>query len=758
VLARTWPTIVLLAGCVGLAGATIARPAVAACLVGATTLVIAAAREVDRRRVLLTAVAALLVGLGFGVLRVERMGRSVLVAELGQNAIARVVVTGTPRVGRYSIRVDGLVLRFGALRVHERVLLELPLGRAPPRGAVLDVRARPRRPRGPETGFDERAWLERQGVHVVLRAEGVRLVGRRGGIGGVADRLRAHALATLARGSSGERRALLAGIVLGDAGALPPDLQASFRRSGLTHLLAVSGQNVAITALGVVLALRVLGVGRVVGEGVAIVAVLAYALAVGWQPSVVRAAVAGCLASLAWMSARSSERWHAMTLGALVLLLWSPYAFLEPGFQLSFGAVAAIFVVVPRLQRMLEATPLGGRPAELTAVAAACGAITAPLVLLHFGAVPVWTVPANVLAEPAMPPLVSLSLLAVLVAPVAPPVATALAWLAGWCAAWIGGVARVVSALPGGEVRSWWALVAIVAATLAVVAVRRRPRHRRAGTALALGSFALVAVLGWWALQERPSWTPPVGLRVTALDVGQGDAILLETAQAAVLVDQGPPEGDAAGQLRRLGVRSLSAIVLTHPQRDHVGGAAAVLRRLRVGAVLDPGLDGSASPDEQAALAAAAQRGVKVVLARTGRVLQLGRLRLEVLWPDARGPPGEDPNLRATVVLARYGRIAVLLTADAESDVTLRLPLPRVHVLKVAHHGSSDTGLPELLRRVRPQVALISVGNGNAYGHPTPETLAALEAAPRLRTYRTDRDGPVTVETDGRSVTVTTGR
>lgn len=756
-LDRSWPTALLVAGCVGIALGGRARPAVTLVLLAALVLAVAGAREQGRRRVLLAAVSLALIGLAWGGLRAAQLERSVL-QRLDTTGSARVVVTGPARRTRFALRAPAIVTRFGGIALRERVLLELPPGRAPPQGAILEVHARPTRPRGPETGFDERAWLARQGVHVVLRARAARIVGRRGGIGGVADRLRAHLESTLASGTVGERRALVTGIVLGEESELAPALRDAFRASGLMHLLAVSGQNVAITALGVVALARLLLVGRRAGELLAIAAVVAYALAAGWQPSVVRAAVAGCLASLAWLTARPRDRWHAMAVGALVLLVWTPYAFLEPGFQLSFGAVAAIFVVVPRLARRLEGTPIHGRPAELLAVAAACGAVTAPIVWLHFGAIPLWTVPANVLAEPAMPPLVGLALASSVVEPVSPSSAAALAWLAGWCGAWIAFVARTIAALPGAEIDSWQAVAILGALAAASVVVARRPRARRAGATLVAVSLGLAVLLGWWTLRDGPAWSPPVGLRMTVLDVGQGDAILLETRAGAVLVDQGPPEADVAGQLRRAGVRSLSALVLTHPQRDHVGGAADVVSRLEVGVALHPGLDPAASPDQRAALAAARREGVRVRLVRAGDSLRVGGLRLEVLWPDGPGSPAEDPNLRAIVLLARFGSTSALLTADAESVVTLRLRLPQVDVLKVAHHGSADPGLTELLRRLRPRVAVMSVGAGNDYGHPTPETLAALDAVAGLEVLRTDRNGPVVIESDGRALTVRSGR
>ena len=244
---------------------------------------------------------------------------------------------------------------------------------------------------------------------------------------------------------------------------------------------------------------------------------------------------------------------------------------------------------------------------------------------------------------------------------------------------------------------------------------------------------------------------------MTFLDVGQGDAVLVETAGGSMLVDEGPPEADVAGQLRRAGVRSLTALVLTHPQRDHIGGAAEVLRRLRVGAIVDPEL-AVASPDRAAVLRLARDDAVPVVVARTGRSFRLGRAVVRVLWPEDDGLASEDPNENAVVLVVSFGRTDVLLTADAESPVTSRLRLGPVEVLKVAHHGSEDAGLPELLQRLAPRVAVISVGEGNDYGHPRPETLAALAAAPGLATWRTDEDGRVVVESDGRTVTVRSER
>ena len=205
-----------------------------------------------------------------------------------------------------------------------------------------------------------------------------------------------------------------------------------------------------------------LGIPRWLGQIGALAAIAAYVLAVGAQPSVIRAGVSGALVSLAWLAARPADRWHFFLLGALVLLAWNPYTLLDPGFQLSFAAVAAIFVLVPRLLKAFEGYPLPDALAGVVAVSTACGLATAPILWLQFHALPLLTVPANALAAPAVPPLLALAFAAALVGTVSPPAAGAIAWLNGWCAAYLAACARLVGGLPGAQVRSGRALLALL--------------------------------------------------------------------------------------------------------------------------------------------------------------------------------------------------------------------------------------------------------------------------------------------------------
>jgi competence protein ComEC len=757
-LARASPHVLAGSLCGGLAAANLlraGRPVVAGLAVLAAAI---AVFDVGLARFACLAAALALAGLWWGSVRLDALDRSVLTPRIGETVRVQAAVTGPARRSRFSVRVPAQVRGLDRLKLREAVLLELPHGRSPPQGAVIETVAKIERPRPPEDGFDEAGYLRRRGVHVVLKGGTWREIGRRGGIAGLADRLRARIARTLAPGLGGERRAVLAGVVLGEDEGLSEQLRDDFRASGLYHLLAVSGQNVVLVAGGMLGLAWLVGLPRWLGELGALAAIAGYAAAVGWQPSVVRAGVAGSLASLAWLAARSRDRWYCLLAGACVLLAWNPYSLLEPGFQLSFSAVGAIFVAVPALGRRLEGYPVPVGLADVLAVSAACGVVTAPILWLHFGAVPLYTVPANVLAWPAMAPLLGIALACTAVDPVSPQLAEALAWANGWLAAYVAACARTIGGLPGAQATSPTIVVGVAVVAFSAVALPRlrRPRVTRA-VALALLSAAVPAAAWLFWPGGGPPPPPPHGLRITALDVGQGDSILLQVPQGNVLVDEGPPEANVAAQLKRLGVRRLAAIVLTHPQRDHVGGAATILARMRVDAVLDPRIPFE-SPFERAALREARRKRVSVVTVEAGRTFRLGRLTLRVLWPPQPVPPGDDPNNWATVIHARYGQVDALLTADAESNVTFPIHPPQVEVLKVAHHGSADAGLQQLLDAVRPRVALISVGAGNDYGHPTASTLATLAARSGLEVYRTDLDGAIAVDSDGRRLEVRTSR
>ncbi|HZH24037.1 MAG TPA: MBL fold metallo-hydrolase, partial [Solirubrobacteraceae bacterium] len=297
---------------------------------------------------------------------------------------------------------------------------------------------------------------------------------------------------------------------------------------------------------------------------------------------------------------------------------------------------------------------------------------------------------------------------------------------------------------------------ALAVTVVAAITLRRRlarparlcaGSHRRGRFALATGAVAVILVAGVLAgvTGRGGEGSPPAPgeLVVSFLDVGQGDATLLQRGPASVLVDTGPPGGPILRRLEDAGVNQLDLLVLTHAESDHEGMALPVIAAHRPRLVLDGGA-GWPSAVQRGLPAALERVGGRSVAARAGQTLRVGELRMEVLWPPSRAVswrPDGNPNDHALVAVVRDGPFDLLLPADAETNVTAGLDLPRVEALKVAHHGSADEGLPALLERTSPLVAAIEVGEDNTYGHPAPSTLDALRTVPQV--VRTDRDGTV---------------
>lgn len=475
---RSPPHSLLAALCLGVALANLVRlPALAAL---ACAIAIGLAASSWRTTGTIACVLAL-TGWWWGSARLDRLDRSALRRDVGRAERALVVVTAAPRRGRFYLKMPVRVWRFGLLALDEPAQLELPLGRAPPQGAVLDIRAEAKLPRGPSHGFDERTWLRRRGIHVVLAGDRWRLVGHRLGLGGVGDRLHTWLARSVAGRLRGERRGVLLGVVLGEEQGISERLLQDFRASGLYHLLAVSGQNVALVAAGALMLAWLLGIPRWLGQLGALASIGGYVLAVGSQPSVLRAGVAGALGSLAWLTARPTDRWYFLLLGAFALLAWNPYVLFDAGFQLSFAAVVAIFTLAPRLEERLEGYPLPRTLREVIAISTACGVATAPILWLQFHAIPLLAVPANAAAAPAVVPLLGLAMAAAVVHPFAPAVSAALAQADGLCAAYLAACAKVFGRLPLAQIRSGWgaAALALLAGGVWAYACRNgRPQAR----------------------------------------------------------------------------------------------------------------------------------------------------------------------------------------------------------------------------------------------------------------------------------------
>ncbi|MFG2594082.1 ComEC/Rec2 family competence protein [Streptomyces sp. NPDC048438] len=571
-------------------------------------------------------------------------------------------------------------------------------------------------------------------------------------------------------GLDADARALLPGLVVGDTSRVPPDLHDAFKATDLTHLLAVSGANLSILLFLLIgppgtasrserrgLAPRLgisLRMTALTGGGIA----LAFVIVCRPEPSVLRAAACGLITLLAIGTGRRRSLIPALAAAVLLLVLYDPWLARSYGFLLSVLATGALLTLAPRWSGALQRHGVPARLAEVLAAAGAAQAVCAPVVVVLASRVSLVAIPCNLLAEFAVAPATVLGFAALAVAPASMPAAEVLAGLAGWPVGWIASVARTGAALPGAEA-DWpggWrgaALLAVLTALL-VLSARRLARHPWVCSAAAL--LLVLAVLRPVPLTRFVTGWPPPGWAFALCDVGQGDAMVLAAGDGTgVVVDTGPEPRLVDRCLRDLGITRVPLLLLTHFHADHVRGLPGVLRGREVGAIQTTSLD---EPPEQAAFVerTAAAARVPMVRAVAGERRRAGPLDWQVLWPGAPGAAAayvtEEPNDSSVTLLVRSGGLTLLLLGDleppAQQGVLRSHPvLPRVDVLKVAHHGSAHQDAA-LLRSARPRFALISCGRDNPYGHPAARTVEALEAA-GAKVLRTDVHGAIAVTGSG---------
>jgi competence protein ComEC len=607
-------------------------------------------------------------------------------------------------------------------------------------------------------GFDYPAHLRRQGILLVGHARADRVTALTPDAPPARVAVKRWAVAVISRRLPERSAALLAGLLLGERSALPRESDEAFRRAGVYHILAVSGFNVALLAGAVFGGLAASGVPRRGAAAAAAGALVGFALVVGAQPSVLRATVMGLLLLAALLLDRESQLPNALALAGLALLLWRPDDLREPGFQLSFAATAGIVHLTPWITAVLEGR---GWPAWLAAaVAVSLGAQAAvtPLMLTHFNQLSLIGVAANLAVVPVAAVATTLGMLALLVEVASGAVAALLfetLWLvllalraAVWFAAALPAAMVHLPAPSGTAVAAWYGALLLVPGLAA---------SRRVRAVVALLAVAVAGLSIWPWL--RPTETM---LRVTFLDVGQGDATLIELPEGPrLLVD-----GGAAGPRRfDVGERVLApflwnrpltrldAVALSHWDADHAGGLAAVLTRFHVGEFWESGYPPTGAPETLAALRRS--RALRRALT-AGQRVWIGRALVTVLGPGP-GPPAA-PNDQSLVLRLDWRGLSLLLAGDlgprGEALLLERSAPLRALVLKVAHHGSRFSSTAAFLERARPQLAVVSVGARNPFRHPSAEALARLAAA-GARVYRTDRDGAVVLETDGRILRVT---
>ena len=665
------------------------------------------------------------------------------------------VVRSDPRVSGAITRLDLRVESIDGAAAEGGLRLRLPSPLQPLRaGDRLAATLEVERP-GAFDEFDYATFLRSRGIHAVAAYPQRWALLERDAEHAIVDALRGlrrWALGNIERALPEPEASLAAGMLLGRQRTMPAALEEDLRRTGTTHLLVVSGQNIALllgTAVGLLGAL----VARRQAALIALALLPGYVVLTGAEPPVVRAAIMAVGIAIAAISGRRTPSWIYLAYALALMLALRPLLIRDVAFQLSATATVGVLLIAPPLRDRALAR-LGVAPGSLAAgfTEAAAVAIGASLAVLPvqaaaFGTLPLLQAPANVVVAPLYEATVLIAVLAALFG-------------------WIEPVARLV------EVAGVFAPAAFVAAVeamaalpLATVELRPPPlagagwRAARwprlaaepASDAALPGQRARLATPVALATAAAGLWlavlTPSDGLAsVTVLDVGQGQAILVRDRGAAVLVDAGPADGAVLTALPRvLDGLSLDAVLLTHGDGDHAGGLAELRRRLRVGLLLG-------SAETLAAVAPEDGSGGTRALDIGDRIRLSDRTSIEVLSPPVvtAGRAHRGANNRSLVLLVTIGDRRILLPADIEAPAEQWLASSgldlRADALVLPHHGSRTSSSERFVEAVQPSVAIASVGARNPHGHPHAEVVARYAA---IALYRTDEHGDVTLRSDG---------
>ena len=626
--------------------------------------------------------------------------------------------------------------------------------------------------------FSYRTYLARQGIHSLMSLPNVTVLAENEGnpVYQAIFAFKSRAQATIAQLIPEPQAALLTGILLGNDNGLPPELDEAFRLTGMTHIIAISGFNIAIL-VAILVRLAEPFLSRKGAVIFALVGISLYTVLVGADASVVRAALMGGIYLIAnrWLG-RPNYAYASLLLAGFVMTLLRPFTLWDVGFQLSFAATLSLMLyadpltqwVRQGLQRILTrdwVEQVMGVLSEAVILTIAAQILTLPLMVGYFGQLSLISLLANALILPVQPAVMIWGGLATLAGLVLPAVGQLFAWVAWLFLGYTIWLVRLFAAVPGAAIPvtvstvgvitiygviaafTWFSQQSAERRSQLVTAVRQNITLR-----LAVGATGITAVLilSWGMTQ------PDGQLHIVFMNVGQGDATFIQTPSGRqILIDGGlypSVLNDQLGQEMPFWDKEIDMLVATHPDADHVSGLVGVFDRFRVNRLITNGQSFGESPIYDEVLTAAQNQDTEIRPVQAGEIIEIGDgVLLEVVHP---GPVlnAESRNENSVSMRLVYGDFIFLFTGDAEQAgeaemLAAERPL-NARVFKAGHHGSNSSSSTPFLQAVQPQIIIVSAGKDNRFGHPAPEMLARAEAVGAV-VLRTDELGSITVTTNG---------
>lgn len=559
-----------------------------------------------------------------------------------------------------------------------------------------------------------------------------------------------------------EAAGILRAVILGDRTRLDPEIKALYQRNGIAHVLAISALHLSLISMAVYRGLRMTGLGYGGAGFTGGFFLIAYAVMSGGSPSVVRASVMTLLGYLAAFLGRTYDLLTALSAAALLILWESPYQLTQSGVQLSFGAVLGIAVVAPALKKK------GFSPGM--AVSLGLQLNTIPLILYHEYQLPIYSIFLNLIVVPLMGIVIASGMSGILLG---------FRWTLGGRFAIAGSQAvlviyeylcRIASRIPGSvivtgqpavwKIAGYYGLLVLYFS--GICAARKNKTKKVHGMNYLLWAGMLLLLIPM----------PQKGLRVTFLDVGQGDGICIQRGFHTILVDGGSSSEKKIGEnvlepfLKCKGIHIVDYAVVSHGDADHMNGLESLLTEGQDIWIRNMVLPGAGRGDEiyDRLAAEAKQRGTTVLWMEQGDRLDVGGITVTCLFPQGAGagvdgrviPISSERNDHSLVLQTDYGEFHMLLTGDmTETGERTMLQagwVPAgIQVIKLAHHGSSSSSCQDWLEAIAPTWAILSYGNGNRYGHPHAEVTDRLKYL-GIKDFRTGESGAVWLDTDGESI------